>query len=163
VSENLAAEATLAMRARGITNPGEMLERAEPEAILRACRKWDAAKASGQRIGPGVLATWIRAGGVPPEEEVDPKTVSALKQRERRTRFEEYVRRFPEGSVIETHAELAHRCKWRDECDGRMVVFAASHETFCILAACDRCDEDAAYTLKALSGLARGQLTAVAA
>lgn len=150
----LAAAALEAMRARGIGNGGELLAFAEPEAILVTCRWWD--RQTG--VGPGLLASKIRAGGIPDEEKTDPLSVADLRQRDQRKRFEVHASRLTEGSSIETHAQLAQRVRAASaheetdhECAGRMLVSYVGYPT--IYGACDECGDEESYTPRLLDTL----------
>jgi hypothetical protein len=158
-------EAIRSMRARGIGNPSELLEHAGPAAILATCRWYDTLKG----VGPGLLASKIRQGGVEVEDQEDTKAGRGRRNRERRAQFDEYVRRFPEGSIVESHARLEERPAAifanddhseprpytpppaADRCVGSIIVLAANYPL--IEVRCDTCGYEAAYPFRARTEL----------
>jgi hypothetical protein len=128
-------EAVRALRDRGIDNAEELLEYGTPEEILRVCRRWDSRKG----VGPGLLARWIRS------REFDEPEPASGKADQLRARMAEYARRFPVGSVAETHRVLSAR-RWPDDdpCSGEMVVVEADASVLAL--ECDACGFGVAYT-----------------
>jgi hypothetical protein len=132
-------DAVSALRARGIDNAEELLAFGTPEEILAACRRWDARPA----VGPGLLARWIRDQDFSePEPTPAPSKTAGL-----RTLFADIARRYPVGTVLETHAELIER-RWPQDadraeeageplCPGWMVVIAATWPL--LESECDAC------------------------
>ena len=90
-------DAVKALRARGIGNAEDLLEYGTPDQILGACHRWDQRK----NVGPGVLAAMIRNGEFVDEQPARPAAPTSASRL--RARFDEYVARFPEGSVAEPH------------------------------------------------------------
>jgi hypothetical protein len=138
------AEAVRALRARGIDNAEELLQFGTPEQILTACHRWD-----GRRgVGPGLLAGWVRMRQFA-EPEPQPKQSRAEILR---ARFDEYARRFPEGSIVEPHAQMQAR-RWPDEplCPGQMVVWSTTYPNIAV--ECDRCGLVAAYPVRSLASV----------
>jgi hypothetical protein len=139
------ADALRALTARGVNGAHDLLELGTPEEILAACHRWDSEK----NVRPGLLVRWIRDGKFEGEEEAP----APSKGQQLRARFEEYAARFPEGTAVETHAQLIER-RWPDEfalggaCIGDMVVIEATYPLLSM--ECDACGFVAALPVKAL-------------
>jgi hypothetical protein len=144
-------EAIDALRARGVDTAAALLEHGTPEQILTACRRWD--RRTG--VGPGLLAQWIRNGEFEDPEAPPP---APGKGAALRALFDDVARRFPIGSVVETHAELIER-RWPQDleraretgqplCAGWMVVTEASWPALEV--ECEACNFDAGYPARAL-------------
>lgn len=132
-------EAVQALRTRGVNHPEQLLELAEPEQILAACRRWD----TQTGVTPGLLVTWIRAGEFTAPE---PEPTAPTKSQQLRATHAAYARRYPVGTVVETHRRLVER-KWPadlerdDPCPGDMVVWHATYPL--LVMRCDECGFEA--------------------
>jgi len=121
---------------------------ASAEAILRTCRWYD----RQQGVGPGLLAKWIRQGGVSESEAQEPERLPGVQERKRAellAAFAEKARVFVPGSVTEPHKQAQTRSSRRqlDEielCPGELVVIAASCDG--LIVRCDRCGEEWSYS-----------------
>jgi hypothetical protein len=100
-------DAVKAMRARGIDNAEEHLQYATLEQIRGWCEWWD----GKQGAGPGLLAKKIREGGDPPGQRPPAGSVHTRL----RATHDDYAQRFPPGSVVEPHARLLTRQRYKDD------------------------------------------------
>jgi hypothetical protein len=134
------ADALRALRERGVTSANDLVEHTDPDKIMSACRKWDREPGAS----PALLAWRIIHGHTADD---GPKV---SKGEQLRVRFDDYARRFPEGTVTETHAALWAR-RYPDEvcdCAGRLVVWDAHYPNIAV--ECDGCSFEVAYPVGSL-------------
>jgi hypothetical protein len=131
------------LKACGVTDAESLVDLAEPERIIAACRWWR----NKTNVSTGLLVSQIRKGGLDPDES------APSKQDQMRQQFEAYVTRFPVGSTLEPHARLQVRRRYDDElCGGGMVVYEAAYPS--LACECSGCGFEAGYPLKVLKALA---------
>ena len=142
-------DAVRALRERGVDQAEEMLELATPEQILMVCARAD----RRGNIGPGLIVKWIR------ERQFEDEVPVVDHAAQLRARFDDYAKRFPEGSVAEPHARLQGRKGYRVDCPGRLLVVDIPEGA--IVAECDICGEEWSYTVRTLYLLGAPALTVV--
>ena len=129
-------EVVAALRARGIDSPEQLLQYGTADQILAACQRWDAR----ENVRPGLLVRWIRDQDFPDPE--PPQSRAA----QLRARFDEFVRRHPDGASVEWHADLIRR-RWpqdlehEEPCPGEMLVEDAIYPV--VTMRCDVCGFEA--------------------
>jgi hypothetical protein len=142
------AEALDALRARGVRQAADQLDRATPAEILTACHRWDREQDQARQRGKdgpgsGVIVHWIRSG-----QFTEPESASAVsKAAQLRARLAEAARQFPPGTVVESHRDMLAR-RWPEDlnraveldqtiCDGQIVVATAIYPVLEL--ECDAC------------------------
>ena len=141
-----------ALTERGVHHPEQLADCGTPDEIIAACHRWD--RQDG--VTTGLLVKWIRDGDFPPPEPANP-------YRRLKTRFEDYARKYPAGTVVESShyrptrvpdskpdAPIWDRVR-HVECDGTVRITSASFPT--ILCECDKCRYECAIPARLVHAL----------